>query len=125
MRRPTWSAPASRSSHLRRERRGEPARAHHRLHQEAPPDAIVILDSKRGDIGSTAEQHAHEAFERYGADAVTVNPISAVIREPSSSTTTRASSLLCRTSNAGARDLRSQRRARAQAVPARRGIGGL
>ena len=38
------------------------------------PDAIVILDSKRGDIGSTAEQYAHEAFERYGADAVTVNP---------------------------------------------------
>ena len=38
------------------------------------PNAIVILDSKRGDIGSTAEQYAHEAFERYGADAVTVNP---------------------------------------------------
>ena len=34
----------------------------------------MILDSKRGDIGSTAEQYAHEAFERYGADAVTVNP---------------------------------------------------
>ena len=38
------------------------------------PNAIVILDSKRGDIGSTAEQYAQEAFERYGADAVTVNP---------------------------------------------------
>jgi hypothetical protein len=38
------------------------------------PNAIVILDSKRGDIGSTAEQYAEEAFERYGADAVTVNP---------------------------------------------------
>ena len=38
------------------------------------PDAVVILDSKRGDIGSTAEQYALEAFERYDADAVTVNP---------------------------------------------------
>ena len=38
------------------------------------PNAVVILDSKRGDIGSTAEQYAHEAFERYHADAVTVNP---------------------------------------------------
>jgi orotidine-5'-phosphate decarboxylase len=57
------------------------------------PDAIVILDSKRGDIGSTAEQYAHEAFERYGADAVTVNPyLGRDSVEPSSSTPTRASS---------------------------------
>jgi orotidine-5'-phosphate decarboxylase len=34
----------------------------------------VILDAKRGDIGSTAAQYAVEAFERYGADAVTLNP---------------------------------------------------
>jgi orotidine-5'-phosphate decarboxylase len=34
----------------------------------------VILDAKRGDIGSTAEQYAIEAFERFKADAVTVNP---------------------------------------------------
>ena len=34
----------------------------------------VILDAKRGDIGSTAEQYAREAFERYGADAVTLSP---------------------------------------------------
>ena len=34
----------------------------------------VILDSKRGDIGSTAEQYAREAFDRYQADAVTLSP---------------------------------------------------
>ena len=34
----------------------------------------VILDAKRGDIGATAEQYAREAFERYGADAVTLSP---------------------------------------------------
>ncbi len=38
------------------------------------PDVVLILDAKRGDIGSTAEQYAREAFGRYGADAVTVNP---------------------------------------------------
>jgi orotidine-5'-phosphate decarboxylase len=41
------------------------------------PDVPVILDAKRGDIGNTAERYAIEAFERYGADAVTVNPTSA------------------------------------------------
>ena len=35
---------------------------------------MLILDAKRGDIGSTAEHYAREAFGRYGADAVTVNP---------------------------------------------------
>lgn len=38
------------------------------------PDVTLILDAKRGDIGSTAEHYAREAFERYGAHAVTVNP---------------------------------------------------
>jgi orotidine-5'-phosphate decarboxylase len=38
------------------------------------PDIPVILDAKRSDIGSTAEMYAMEAFDRYKADAVTVNP---------------------------------------------------
>ena len=38
------------------------------------PQVPVILDAKRGDIGNTAEQYAIEAFERYGADAVTLSP---------------------------------------------------
>ncbi len=38
------------------------------------PDVVLVLDAKRGDIGSTAEHYAREAFGRYGADAVTVNP---------------------------------------------------
>jgi orotidine-5'-phosphate decarboxylase len=38
------------------------------------PHVPVILDAKRGDIGSTAERYAAEAFDRYGADAVTVSP---------------------------------------------------
>ena len=38
------------------------------------PDVTLILDAKRGDIGSTADHYAREAFQRYGAHAVTVNP---------------------------------------------------
>ncbi len=36
----------------------------------AYPGIPVILDAKRGDVGSTAERYAIEVFERYGADAV-------------------------------------------------------
>ncbi|HEX9159981.1 MAG TPA: orotidine-5'-phosphate decarboxylase [Rhizomicrobium sp.] len=42
--------------------------------RERAPAALVILDAKRNDIGNTAEAYAREAFDRYGADAVTVNP---------------------------------------------------
>ena len=42
--------------------------------KEQHPNIPVILDAKRGDIGSTAALYAKEAYERYGADAVTVNP---------------------------------------------------
>jgi len=69
------------------------------------PDAIVILDAKRGDIGSTAEQYALEAFERYGADAVTVNPyLGRDSVEPFLKYQDKGVIVLCRTSNPGARD---------------------
>jgi len=69
------------------------------------PHAIVILDSKRGDIGSTAEQYAHEAFERYGADAVTVNPyLGRDSVEPFLKHADKGVIILCRTSNPGAKD---------------------
>lgn len=42
--------------------------------RETHPDVTLILDAKRGDIGSTAEHYAREAFGRYAAHAVTVNP---------------------------------------------------
>lgn len=75
------------------------------IHATAP-NAIVILDSKRGDIGSTAEQYAHEAFERYGADAVTVNPyLGRDSVEPFLKHSDKGVIILCRTSNPGAKDL--------------------
>jgi orotidine-5'-phosphate decarboxylase len=70
------------------------------------PNAIVILDSKRGDIGSTAEQYAQEAFERYDADAVTVNPyLGRDSVEPFLKHADKGVIILCRTSNPGAKDL--------------------
>ncbi len=67
------------------------------------PDIPVILDAKRGDIGSTAEQYAKEAFERYDADAVTVNPwLGYDSVEPFLRWEDRGVIILCRTSNPSA-----------------------
>jgi orotidine-5'-phosphate decarboxylase len=69
------------------------------------PDVPVILDAKRGDIGSTAEQYATEAFERYGADAVTLNPyMGRDSAAPFLQYNDRGCVFLCHTSNPGARD---------------------
>ena len=70
------------------------------------PGIPVVLDSKRGDIGSTAEQYAVEAFERYQADAVTVNPyMGRDSVEPYLAYPDKGVILLCRTSNPGGSDL--------------------
>jgi orotidine-5'-phosphate decarboxylase len=70
------------------------------------PAVPVILDAKRGDIGSTAQNYTVEAFDRYGADAVTVNPyLGRDSVQPFLDRTDRGVILLCRTSNPGARDL--------------------
>lgn len=70
------------------------------------PDIPVILDAKRGDIGSTAQRYALEAFERYGADAVTANPyLGGDSLAPLLGYADRGVVILCRTSNPGASDL--------------------
>jgi orotidine-5'-phosphate decarboxylase len=74
----------------------------HHQHPQVP----VILDSKRGDIGSTAQQYAIEAFDRYQADAVTVNPYMGFDSiEPYLKYTNKGVIVLCRTSNPGGSDL--------------------
>src|ERR1700722_10507632 len=73
--------------------------------RERAPAALVILDAKRNDIGNTAEAYAREAFERYGADAVTVNPYMGEDSvRPFLARPDRGAILLCRTSNPGAAD---------------------
>ncbi len=74
----------------------------HRNHPHVP----VILDSKRGDVGNTAERYAIESFERYKADAVTVNPyLGGDSLEPFLKHQDKGVIILCRTSNPGARDI--------------------
>ena len=74
--------------------------------KEKYPHIPVILDSKRGDIGSTADHYALEAFERYGADAITVNPYMGFDTiEPYLKHAGKGVIVLCRTSNPGGSDL--------------------
>ena len=82
------------------------------------PQVPIILDAKRGDIGSTAEQYAKEAFERYGADAVTLSPFmgfDSVV--PYLKYHDKGAFLLCRTSNPGGDDLQNQRLASIEGQP--------
>ncbi|MDE2612193.1 MAG: orotidine-5'-phosphate decarboxylase [Burkholderiales bacterium] len=74
------------------------------------PEVPVILDAKRGDIGSTAEMYAREAFLRYRADAVTLSPFMGYDSlEPYMRHRGKGLILLCRTSNAGGSELQAQR----------------
>ena len=74
--------------------------------RQAHPSVPVILDAKRGDIGSTAQRYAAEAFDRYAADAVTVNPyLGRDSVQPFLDRAERGVVILCRTSNPGAGDL--------------------
>jgi orotidine-5'-phosphate decarboxylase len=78
------------------------------IHRVAP-EVPVILDAKRGDIGSTAEQYAREAFDRYRADAVTLSPFMGFDSlEPWLRHADKGLILLCRTSNPGGADLQAQ-----------------
>jgi orotidine 5'-phosphate decarboxylase subfamily 2 len=79
-----------------------------RLRERVPDDLPLILDAKRGDIGSTSEQHARAIFDRLGASAVTASPylgpdaIAPLLDRPD-----RFVYLLCRTSNPGAGELQA------------------
>ena len=76
------------------------------------PQVTLILDAKRGDIGSTADHYAREAFQRYGAHAVTVNPYLgtdsiAPFFDSANNPDGGGAILLCRTSNPGGDDFQS------------------
>jgi orotidine-5'-phosphate decarboxylase len=72
----------------------------------AHPGIPVILDAKRGDIGSTAQHYAREAFDRFDADAVTANPyLGRDSLQPFLDRADKGVVILCHTSNPGAADL--------------------
>ncbi len=77
------------------------------IHSEHP-GIPVILDSKRGDVGSTAAHYASEAFDRYNADAVTVNPyLGQDSLQPFLDRRERGVIALCKTSNPGSGELQN------------------
>jgi orotidine-5'-phosphate decarboxylase len=77
--------------------------------RDAHPNVLLVLDAKRGDIGPTAEQYAREAFDRYDAHVVTVNPylgtdsLAPFLEQHPG----RGVFALCRTSNPGSGDFQS------------------
>jgi orotidine-5'-phosphate decarboxylase len=74
------------------------------------PDVPVILDVKRGDIGSTSQAYAHAAFDAYGADAVTLQPyLGREALDPFLERGDRGCFILCRTSNPGGGELQELR----------------
>ncbi len=76
--------------------------------RSAYPAHVLVLDSKRGDIGDTAKQYAIEAYERYKADAVTVSPYMGYDTiAPYLAHAGKGVIVLCRTSNAGGSDFQS------------------
>ncbi len=76
--------------------------------KENYPQHLVILDAKRGDIGATAKMYAREAFERYGADAVTVNPyMGGDTLQPFLDYKNKGVVVLCRTSNGGSAEFQA------------------
>jgi orotidine-5'-phosphate decarboxylase len=77
---------------------------------ERYPEVPVILDAKRGDMGNTSEQYAREVFERYGADAVTVQPYQGYDAiAPYLAYGNKGVIILCRTSNPSGDELQALR----------------
>jgi orotidine-5'-phosphate decarboxylase len=93
-------------AHYAAERAEDQLEATIRYIHERAPGVPVVLDAKRGDVGHTAERYAREMFERYDADAATVNPyLGRDSVEPFLEYRERGVAVLCRTSNSGAREL--------------------
>lgn len=77
-----------------------------RLRAAIPADVPVVMDAKRGDIGTTAARHAAALFDGLGADAVTVSPyLGEEAIRPLLERGDRFAYVLCRTSNPGAGEL--------------------
>jgi orotidine-5'-phosphate decarboxylase len=82
----------------------------HRVIDAVPRDIPVILDAKRGDMGSTAVAYAKSVFEVLGAGAVTLNPyLGSDALAPFLRYADRGCLLVCKTSNPGSVDLQDLR----------------
>lgn len=80
--------------------------------------APVLLDAKRGDIGTTSDAYAKAAFEEVGADAITLSPYMGwdslapfVDPEKGGYGASRGAFVLCKTSNPSSADVQTLRTA--------------
>lgn len=74
--------------------------------RDVAPSVIVLLDGKRGDIGSTNAQYARALFETWGADAATINGYAGgADLAPFLQYEDKAVFVWCRSSNEGAAEL--------------------
>ncbi|MCC5805190.1 MAG: orotidine-5'-phosphate decarboxylase [Opitutales bacterium] len=97
-------------AHFAGQGRTDELRALCRYIREAHPDRLLILDAKRGDIGSTAAFYAREAFEVHAADAVTVNPyMGGDTLDPFTCDPAHGVFVLCKTSNPGSDEFQNLR----------------
>jgi len=80
--------------------------AFERVRSAIPPGIPVVIDAKRGDIGTTSARHAAALYDALGADAITVSPyLGEEAIRPLLERADRLAYVLCRTSNPGAGEL--------------------
>ena len=81
-------------------------------------DLLIILDSKRNDIGSTSEAYAHSNFKVYGADACTVNAYFGIDGvQPFLDYKDKGVFILVKTSNPSSREFQNIFSAEMQGIP--------
>jgi orotidine 5'-phosphate decarboxylase subfamily 2 len=86
----------------------EGAEAMERVLKLIPVDIPIVLDAKRGDIGTTSEAYARSAFETLGCDSVTVSPyLGGDGMKPFLQDASKGAWVLCKTSNKGSADLQT------------------
>ncbi|KKS41161.1 MAG: Orotidine 5'-phosphate decarboxylase [Candidatus Gottesmanbacteria bacterium GW2011_GWB1_43_11] len=77
--------------------------------REKYPEIPIILDAKRADIGSTNKGYVSYAFDYLRVDAITLHPyLGAEAIQPFLDRKDKASIILCRTSNPGAKEFQDQ-----------------
>jgi orotidine 5'-phosphate decarboxylase subfamily 2 len=93
--------------------------AFERVRAAVPAGIPVVIDAKRGDIGTTSARHAAALYDALGADAITVSPyLGEEAIRPLIERADRLAYVLCRTSNRGAGELQDQPLAAAEGRPA-------
>jgi uridine monophosphate synthetase len=77
--------------------------------------APVLLDAKRGDIGTTSDAYAASAFDEIGADAITLSPymgwdsLAPFVDTAKGYGKTKGAFVLCKTSNPSSADMQTLR----------------